>query len=192
MGTEYARFKVATGLATSIFFYSFSGGERKGVTTQRLRLAFLRQGIPATIVTDALRRLEDELWFLHFEKNFYYFSNIVGLNRVVIDKEEAVKDEDIEEEVKQRIDKIKGTDFDVYLWPKTNSDIPVNIGTNRKSPSMVRRSPTGTPAMFPAFLATLLSDFALSSSDVGRLNTRYLRQGTFSLLISSLEGNMFE
>jgi len=126
MGTEYARFKVATGLATSIFFYSFSGGERKGVTTQRLRLAFLRQGIPATIVTDALRRLEDELWFLHFEKNFYYFSNVVGLNRVVIDKEEAIKDENIEEEVRKRIEKIAGTDFDVYIWPKTNSDIPDN------------------------------------------------------------------
>jgi len=126
MGTEYARFKVATSLATSIFFYSFSGGERKGVTTQRLRLAFLRQGIPATIVTDALRRLEDELWFLHFEKNFYYFSNVVGLNRVVIDKEEAIKDENIEEEVRKRIEKIAGTDFDVYIWPKTNSDIPDN------------------------------------------------------------------
>ncbi|MEM3798286.1 MAG: DUF499 domain-containing protein [Candidatus Bathyarchaeia archaeon] len=126
MGTEYTRFKVATGLATSIFFYSFSGGERKGVTTQRLRLAFLRQGIPATIVTDALRRLEDELWFLHFEKNFYYFSNVVGLNRVVIDKEEAIKDEDIEAEIRKRIEKIAGTDFDVYIWPKTNSDIPDN------------------------------------------------------------------
>jgi predicted AAA+ superfamily ATPase len=126
MGTEYAKFKVATGLATSIFFYSFSGGERKGVTTQRLRLAFLRQGIPATIVTDALRRLEDELWFLHFEKNFYYFSNVVGLNRVVIDKEEAIKDEDIEAEIRKRIEKIAGTDFDVYIWPKTNSDIPDN------------------------------------------------------------------
>ena len=126
MGTEYAKFKVATGLATSIFFYSFSGSERKGVTTQRLRLAFLRQGIPATIVTDALRRLEDELWFLHFEKNFYYFSNVVGLNRVVIDKEEAIKDEDIEAEIRKRIEKIAGTDFDVYIWPKTNSDIPDN------------------------------------------------------------------
>jgi hypothetical protein len=126
MGTEYSKFKVATGLATSIFFYSFSGSERKGVTTQRLRLAFLRPGIPATIVTDALRRLEDDLWFLHFENNFYYLSNIVGLNRVIIDKEEAVKDNDVETEVKKRIEKIAGTDFDVYIWPKTNSDIPDN------------------------------------------------------------------
>lgn len=126
MGTEYARFKVATGLATSVFFYSFSGSERKGVTTQRLRLAFLRQGIPATIVTDALRRLEDELWFLHFEKNLYSFSSTVGLNRVVIEKEEAVKDEEVEGEIRWRIEKIQGTDFTVYTWPKTNSDVPDN------------------------------------------------------------------
>jgi hypothetical protein len=126
MGTEYARFKVATGLATSIFLYSFSGGEKKGVTAQRLRLSFLREGIPSTIVGDAIRRLEDELWFLHFEKNLYYFSNVVGLNRVIIDKEEAVKEDDIIEEARRRIERIAGRDFDVFIWPKSNSDIPDN------------------------------------------------------------------
>jgi len=126
MGTEYSKYKVATGLATSIFFYSFSGSERKGVTAQRLRLAFLREGIPAAIVGDALRRLEDELWFLQFEKNFYYFSNIVGLNRVIIDKEETIKDDDIVEEIRKRIEKIAGKDFDVFIWPKSSNDIPDN------------------------------------------------------------------
>ena len=126
MGTEYARFRVATGLATSIFFYSFSGGERRGVTAQRLRLAFLREGIPPAIVGDALRRLEDELWFLHFEKNLYYFSNMVGLNKVIIDKEEAVRDDDIVEEMRKRIEKIAGADFDVFIWPRSNRDIPDN------------------------------------------------------------------
>lgn len=126
MGTEYARFKVATSLATSIFFYSFSGGERKGISAQRLRLAFLREGVPPAIVNDAVRRLEDELWFIHFEKNFYYFSNVVGLNRVILDKEEIIKDEDIEEEIRKRIEKIAGKDFDVFVWPKSNSDIPDN------------------------------------------------------------------
>ena len=126
MGTEYARFKVATGLATSIFLYSFSGGERKGVTIQRLRLAVLREGIPPAIIGDAIRRLEDELWFLHFEKNLYYFSNVAGLNRVIIDKEEAVKEDDIIEEARKRIERIAGKDFDVFIWPNSNSDIPDN------------------------------------------------------------------
>jgi len=126
IGKEYAGFNVATGIATSIFFYSFSGGERKGVTAQRLRLAFLRNGIPSAIVGDVLRKLEDELWYLHFEKNFYYFSNIVGLNRVIIDKEETIRDEDIQEEARSRIEKMAGRDFDIFVWPKADSDVPDN------------------------------------------------------------------
>ncbi|MEM3871137.1 MAG: DUF499 domain-containing protein, partial [Nitrososphaeria archaeon] len=124
IGKEYAGFNVATGIATSIFFYSFSGGERKGVTIQRLRLAFLRKDIPPTIVSEVVKKLEDELWFLHFEKNFYYFSNIVGLNRVIIDKEETIKEEDIQEEAKGRIERLAGKDFEVFVWPKSDSDVP--------------------------------------------------------------------
>ncbi len=70
MGTEYQRFKVATSLATSIFFYSFCGSaeeEHRGVGLSRIKLAFLQEGIPATFVGDALKRLEDELWYLHCE-----------------------------------------------------------------------------------------------------------------------------
>ncbi len=124
IGEEYARFNVATGIATSIFFYSFSGGEKRGATIQRLRLAFLREGIPPTIISDVVRKLEDELWYLHVEKNFYYFSNIVGLNRVIIDKEEVIKEEDIQEEAKSRIERLSGKDFEVFVWPKSDSDIP--------------------------------------------------------------------
>lgn len=128
MGSEYAKFKVATGLATSIFFYSFSATERRGATIQRLRVAFLREGIPPAIIGDALKKLEDidGPLYLHFEKGLYYFSSQVGLNRIIIDKEEAVREEEIEEEMKRRIEKIVGKDFDVYIWPKSNSDIPDN------------------------------------------------------------------
>lgn len=126
MGTEYSRFNIATGLATSIFFYSFSGGERRGATAQKLRLALLREEIPPPIIGDAIKKLEDQLWFLHFENNLYYFSNVVGLNRVIIDREEVVTENNIEAEFKSRLEKIAGTEFDVYIWPKSSSDIPDN------------------------------------------------------------------
>ena len=126
MGTEYSRFNIATGLATSIFFYSFSGGERRGVTTRRLRVAVLREEIPPPIIGDALRRLEDELWFLHHdEKNdLYYFSNVVSLNRVIVDKEEIINEEEIEREIRKRVERIAGRDFEVFIWPKSSSDVP--------------------------------------------------------------------
>ena len=128
MGSEYARFKVATGLATCIFLYSFPATEHRGVSIQRLRIAFLRNGIPPAIVGDALKKLEDidGPLYLHFEKGLYYFSSQVGLNRIILDKEEAIKEEEIKEEIKRRIEKIAGKDFEVYVWPTSNADIPDN------------------------------------------------------------------
>jgi hypothetical protein len=127
-GSEYARFKVATGLATAIFFYSFPVTERRGVSIQRLRVAFLREGIPPAIIGDAIKKLEDidGPLYLHFEKGLYYFSSQVGLNRIILDKEEVIKEEEIRDEIKRRLEKIAGRDFDVYIWPTSNADIPDN------------------------------------------------------------------
>ncbi len=54
MGSEYARFQVASGLATAIFLYSFSGGERKGAGPAELRLASLHPEVPPPLVGDTL------------------------------------------------------------------------------------------------------------------------------------------
>ncbi len=124
MGSEYARFGVATGLATAIFFGSFSGAERKGVSIQRLRLALLRPGIPPAIVGDTLQRLEAELWYLHAEGGLYWFSNQPNLNRIIVEYEEAVKDEQILEELRRRVESIAGTELAVILWPRDSQDIP--------------------------------------------------------------------
>lgn len=124
MGSEYARFGVASGLARAIFFGSFSGSERRGVGIQRLRLALLRPEIPPAIVGDALKRLEEELWYLHVEGGVYAFSNQPNLNRVIVEKEEAVRDEAILEEVRARLEKLAGSELAVRVWPRETQDVP--------------------------------------------------------------------
>ena len=124
LGSEYAPFGVASGLATAIFFGSFSGGEKKGLGIQRLRLAFLREGIPPAVVGDALRRLEEELWYLHVEGGLYSFSSQPNLNRVIVEKEEAVQDELIVEEIRARLEKLAGSELRVMLWPRASQDVP--------------------------------------------------------------------
>ena len=126
LGSEYAPFGVASGLATAIFFGSFSGGEKKGLGIQRLRLAFLREGIPPAVVGDALRRLEEELWYLHVEGGLYSFSSQPNLNRVIVEKEEAVRDELIVEEIRTRLEKLAGNELRVTLWPQASQDVPDN------------------------------------------------------------------
>ncbi|MCS7282892.1 MAG: DUF499 domain-containing protein [Anaerolineae bacterium] len=124
LGGEYGRFRIASGLATAIFFYSFSGGERRGVTAGRLRLAVLREGIPPAVFGDALKRLEDELWYLHVEGGLYAFRSQPNLNRILLEKEEAVREEHIHEEIRRQVEAIAGRDLRVVLWPRASQDVP--------------------------------------------------------------------
>ncbi len=123
VGSEYTRFGIASGLATAIFFGSFSGSERKGLGVQRLRLAVLRDGIPSALVGDALRRLEEELWYLHVESGTCSFSSQPNLNRVIVEKEETVGDERMAEEIRAQLEKLAGAELRVTLWPERAQDV---------------------------------------------------------------------
>jgi hypothetical protein len=125
MGSEYARFGVASGLASAIFFYSFSGAaEKRGAGVSRLRLAMLRSEIPAAVVGDAVRRLEEDLWYLHVEGGLYYFTNQANLNKVILEKEEAVREEQLSEQIAKRLADMAGTELEVKLFPTESNHLP--------------------------------------------------------------------
>ncbi len=124
MGSEYARFGIAAGLARAIFFESFSGSEKRGVSIQRLRVAVLREGIQPAIVADALKRMEEELWYLHLESGLYSFSSQPNLNRIIVEREEAVQEEQIADEIRSRLEKMAGSEMAVTLWPREPQDVP--------------------------------------------------------------------
>lgn len=126
MGSEYEKYGIAKGIATSVFINSFSAGANRSATLPRIRLALLQEGIPVTIVGDAVVKLEEELWYFHSEKKQYSFRSQPNLNRVIVDKEETISDSRIKEELKERVQKISGKVFEVYLWPESSSDIPDN------------------------------------------------------------------
>ncbi|MBC7224675.1 MAG: DUF499 domain-containing protein, partial [Anaerolineae bacterium] len=153
MGSEYARFGVASGLATAIFFGSFSGGERRGVTVPQLRLAFLREDIPSAIVGDALQRLEEELWYLHVEGGLYQFRSQPNLNRVILEQEEAVQEQDVDAEIRARLEQMAGNEMRVFLFPERPEDIPDN--RDLKLAVLSDRHPGGVPAT-TRFAAELL------------------------------------
>ncbi|MFZ2070412.1 MAG: DUF499 domain-containing protein [Halobacteriota archaeon] len=126
MGSEYEKYGIASGIATSVFLYSFSGAERRGTNVPWVRVALLREGIPHTIVGDAIGKLEEELLYFHSERKQYSFKNQPNLNRVIVDREETVSDEKIREELKVITQKNAGKALEVYLWPEGSSDIPDN------------------------------------------------------------------
>ncbi len=136
MGSEYEKYGIAKGIATSVFLNSFSAGASKETTLPRIRVALLREGIPETIVGDAIAKLEEELWYFHSEKKQYAFRSQPNLNRIIVDKEETIFDSRIIEELKAKIQKSSGDAFEVYLWPENSSDIPDN-----KNPKLIILSP---------------------------------------------------
>lgn len=126
MGSEYEKYGIATGIATSVFLYSFSAGPSKETTLPRIRVALLREGIPATIVGDAIAKLEEELWYFHSERKQYAFRIQPNLNRVIVDREETISDDGIQEELENLVKENAGRALEVYLWPQGSSDIPDN------------------------------------------------------------------
>ncbi len=126
MGSEYEKYAIARGVATSVFINSFSAGVSQETTLPRIRVALLREGIPVTIVGDAISKLEEELWFFHSERKQYAFRNQPNLNRVILDREEPISEERIQEEFKIHVKKNAGNVFEVYLWPENSSDVPDN------------------------------------------------------------------
>lgn len=125
MGSEYEKYGIAKGLATAVFLYSFSGAERRGVTLPWLRVALLREGVPPTIVGDAVTKLEETLWYFHREKHLYSFKNQPNLNRVIVDKEDSVDADQVREALQEQLSKIaKGAPCDLYLWPRSSGDVP--------------------------------------------------------------------
>ncbi len=154
MGSEYARFTVAQGLATAIFFGSFSAGERKGVGTQRLRVMVLQEGIPPALIGDALRRLEEELWYLHQESGLYEFRTQPNLNRIIVEREEAVREENIQEEIRRRLEQVVGRELAVTLWPAAPADVP---DTKTLKLAVLRPEHAATGGSVPPFAEELLS-----------------------------------
>jgi len=124
MGSEYARFNMAQGLARAIFLYSFSATPRNGINLPKLRVATLYPGLPPAIVTDTLKKLEDELWFLHQEAGLYLFKKEPNLNRIIVEREEAISEEEIRSQLKNEIQKICGQEFKTVIWPERPGDVP--------------------------------------------------------------------
>ncbi len=126
LGSEHVRHGVASGLATSIFFGSFSGAEeeRRGVVLPWLRVSVLRPGIPPALVGDAMKGLEEELHYLHGENGLYRFTSQPNINRIVVDRATVVPDDQVLRELRSRMERSAGTELRTYLWPQAPQDVP--------------------------------------------------------------------
>jgi hypothetical protein len=125
LGSEYAREQIAQGLATSIFLYSHSGGRERGGMELQLRLAVLHPDMTPAIVADAMDRLAKRLWYLYGDGGVWRFSTQPNLNKILVEREDAVQSEEIRQEVRRTLGEIVGlrTFRRVYIWPEEDRDV---------------------------------------------------------------------
>ena len=126
---NYAKFRLAQTVASAVFMASHSGGTEKGITKPGLNLALLHpEGITPMLVTDALDRLKNRLYYMHANGKFVFRAQ-ANLNSVLADRTAQVNRDRASDLVRDAAQKATGgTLFKPYVWPESQKDVPDSTG----------------------------------------------------------------
>jgi hypothetical protein len=125
LGGVYAQERIVEGLATSIFLYSHTGGTDKGAVLPQLRLALLHPEMAPALVSDALDRLVGRRPYYLYEDPKWRFDKVANLNKILVEREDAVKGEGIRTRIRSALSDLVGqrTFRRTYLWPQEDRDV---------------------------------------------------------------------
>jgi hypothetical protein len=156
-GGDYARYGIATGLATSIFMYSHSGATQRSASAERpqLWLSTLQPGLVPALAADALDKLRRRLWYLDAREGTYRIDSQPNLNQMLVTRVDAIRQEPeaVRERVRAAVEEVVGQRVfpDLVIWPKEPGQVP-----NRQALTLV----------------VLDTDHAWSPSDKGQRKAR--------------------
>ncbi len=128
-GGDYARYAMATGLATAMFMYSHSGATQRMAAAARpqLWLATLRPGIVPALAADALDKLQARLWYLDIRENTYRIDSQPNLNQMLITRTDAIRQEpeQVRQRMREAVDQVVGTRVfpGLSIWPATSEQV---------------------------------------------------------------------
>jgi hypothetical protein len=129
-GGDYARYRMATGLATSIFMYSHSGATQRTASAERpqLWLSTLQPGVVPALAADALDKLRGRLWYLDVREGTYRFDSQPNLNQMLVTRVDAIRQEPeaVRERVRTAVEEVVGQRVfpSLRLWPREPGEVP--------------------------------------------------------------------
>lgn len=125
IGKSIQGLQLATRASTSIFMYSFSGGQEAGANIGEIKRSATTLDNPSASVAAAVEQLKGKLFFLQNQDEKYFFSNQSNLNRILLTKMENVSDQEVSDALNALLkQQISGIRFKVYPWPAKPKDIP--------------------------------------------------------------------
>jgi len=112
--------------AVTIFFESNGGQTRNEATSPEIRLAVANPEIDFGNVETSLEGLIESCYYLAVEKNRCHFSLKENLNKRFADRRASVKNDDIENRIREEIMKVfpSGAGVDRILFPDKSGQIP--------------------------------------------------------------------
>jgi hypothetical protein len=125
VGKSFRGLRLGSRAATSIFLYSFSGGQEKGALIGEIKRSATTTENPSSVVAEAVEQLKSKLFYLQTQNEKYFFLNQPNLNRILLTKMENVKDKDVSEFERGLLrHHITGGKIKVFVWPDKPRDIP--------------------------------------------------------------------
>ncbi len=92
-GGQAEELRVATGLATSAFLYSFGPDRVLGGSAAQMLAGVARPGLGRGLVDDIRDGLRELLWYARVEGGRFRFTTEPNLNKVILEREGAIDDE---------------------------------------------------------------------------------------------------
>ncbi|MGC9025170.1 MAG: ATP-binding protein [Chloroflexia bacterium] len=140
LGAEYIQEQLGKGAAACAFLYSISAGTRDGgATEEEIRIALLRPEINPAMASEVLGRLRERLWYLRYRDRRYVFAARPNLNKVILDFEGEVSDEQVEAASREWLERVAGRGagvFQVVVAPQEPELVP-----DRAQPTLVLLPP---------------------------------------------------
>lgn len=92
-GGQAAELRVATGLATSAFLYSFGPDKVLGASQAQMLAGVAQPGLGKGLVDDVRDSLRELLWYARSEGGRFRFTTEPNLNKVILEREGAIGDD---------------------------------------------------------------------------------------------------
>ena len=125
LGDAYKGLRLGSRAATTIFLHSFSGGTEKGANLEEIKRSATTTGRPSSVLTEAVKGLEEKLFYLQHDGGKACFTNQPNLNSILLTRMENINKraiDEFEETVLKR--NLSEKHLRTFVLPKDGSDIP--------------------------------------------------------------------
>ena len=156
VGKSYRGLHLGTKSAVAIFMYSFTNGGTNGANLNEIKRAACDIGVLSSSVGEVASNFKSKMSYIRNDGDRYFFTSVPNINRLKIDKMEAISDSEMREGEKLILSESIGRQrISTRVWPTSPSDID--------------DSPSLKLVVMPEDDADMCTEFIESKGDIPRI-----------------------